>query len=164
MKEGSQPLSYPASHWSIQASQCSRLKPSYEFCFEGFIKFQPFNWRVGSNPRRQSKTIETKYKTRAKRVRGNERKSGSLPREFVFKPPSKNLCAFTTFFFVHVYCVTVSSIMIWFHHFLYTCMDTVGLTIAPPPPNLEDVARLLNCAKNHMGAIVASTTFSRLRS
>jgi hypothetical protein len=27
------------------------------------LKFQPFNWRVGSNPRRQSKNIEWKYNT-----------------------------------------------------------------------------------------------------
>ena len=38
--------------------QCSRLKPSYEFHFWRALKFQPFNWRVGSNPRRQSKNLE----------------------------------------------------------------------------------------------------------
>ena len=43
--------------------QYLRSKPSYEFHFEGFIKFQLFGGRVGSNPRCQSKNIEMKYKT-----------------------------------------------------------------------------------------------------
>jgi hypothetical protein len=46
-----------------------RLKPSYEFHFERALKFQPFSWKVGSNPRRRSKNIEIEiqnsYLTRA---------------------------------------------------------------------------------------------------
>ena len=32
------------------------------------IEFQPFNWRASSNPRRQYKNIEMKYKSHSKRV------------------------------------------------------------------------------------------------
>ena len=63
--------------------QCSSLKPSYEFHFEGLLnfsfsveglvqiiwralKFQSFSWQVGSNPRHQSMNIEMKYKTELK--------------------------------------------------------------------------------------------------
>ena len=43
--------------------QCSRLKPTYEFHFEGFSNYNPYNWRAGLNWRYQSKNIEKKYKT-----------------------------------------------------------------------------------------------------
>jgi hypothetical protein len=45
------------SHYRTFSNQCSRLKPSYEFSFWKALKFQSFRWRVGSNPRRQSKNI-----------------------------------------------------------------------------------------------------------
>ena len=54
----------------IGQNQCSRLKSSYEFHYEGLSNFNVFNWRDGSNPRRQSKNIELKYKIRTKLVHG----------------------------------------------------------------------------------------------
>ena len=66
---GADKLNYPAlvcrtCRWGMVCfwwSQGSRLKkPSYEFHFEAFLKFECFSWRVGSDPRHQSKNIEMK--------------------------------------------------------------------------------------------------------
>jgi hypothetical protein len=46
----------------------SRLEPSYEFHFEGLSNFSASVKKVGSNPRRQSKNVETKYITHLKLV------------------------------------------------------------------------------------------------
>ena len=39
---------------SLPSAQCSSLKPSYEFYFWRALEFQPFSWRLGSNPSRPS--------------------------------------------------------------------------------------------------------------
>ena len=41
---------------------------SYDFHLEGLLNFSFSVWRASSNPRRQSKNIEMKYKTRIKLV------------------------------------------------------------------------------------------------
>ena len=51
-----------------EGEQCSRLKPSCEFHFEGLSDFNPLVGRVGSYPRRQSKNIELEYETHFKLV------------------------------------------------------------------------------------------------
>ena len=64
------PLLLTSNHNLLSLSehpiQWSRSKPSYEFQFEGLSNFSP--WKVGSNPRHQSKNIEMKYKTHFKLV------------------------------------------------------------------------------------------------
>ena len=45
-----------------------KIEASYEFHFEGLSNFNLFSWRARSNPRRQSKNIEMKYKTHTKIV------------------------------------------------------------------------------------------------
>jgi hypothetical protein len=48
--------------------ECSSLKHVYEFHLEGLSHCSPSIERASSNPRRQSKNIEMKYKTHIKLV------------------------------------------------------------------------------------------------
>jgi hypothetical protein len=53
----------------LAGNQCSEALIWISFCRAAF-KFMPFNWRVGSNLRCQSKNIKLKYNTRIKLVHG----------------------------------------------------------------------------------------------
>ena len=64
-------LGRPLGHFLLASHdfmRCLRLKPLIRVSFWRALKFQPFNLRVGSNPRRQSKNLETKSKTHVKLV------------------------------------------------------------------------------------------------